>query len=210
MTAAATKADSDSGDSDMPPGKKPCPTCKGSKKIKGGNMTCPACKGKGFMKPKAAAKMAAAAAVDVALKAGAITQEQADDILAQVNGEDVEKAKRPLPSSVEPVAAHREPDGTSTVEVLEPEAGLGTDPDPKADKVPRVRRRDGQEKPPTPSSGPTTRSAPPTRPRPSWTSTRPSGPSGMLLTTLGGWFGEQAAKAAADGDGPHRRTSPRS
>jgi hypothetical protein len=130
---SASKADS--GDSDMPPGKKPCPTCKGKKTIKDGNMKCPACKGKGFMKPKMAAKMAATAAVDVALKAGAITQEQADDILAQVHGE-AAKAARPLPSSVEPVAPHREPDGTSTIEQLEPEAGLGTDPDSTADKVP--------------------------------------------------------------------------
>lgn len=132
---SASKADSDSGDGDMPPGKKPCPTCKGKKTIKDGNMKCPACKGKGFMKPKAAAKMAAAAAVDVALKAGAITQQQADDILAQVHGETA-KSARPLPSSVEPVAAHREPDGTSTIEQLEPEAGLATDPDSTADKVP--------------------------------------------------------------------------
>lgn len=132
---SASKADSDSGDSDMPPGKKPCTTCKGKKTIKDGNMKCPACKGKGFMKPKMAAKAAAMAAVQVALDAGAITKEAADEILAQV--EDMAKSgKRPLPSSVEPVAPHREPDGTSTVEQLEPDAGLGTDADSTADQVP--------------------------------------------------------------------------
>ena len=129
---SASKADS--ADSDMPPGKKPCPTCKGKKTIKDGNMKCPACKGKGFMKPKMAAKAAAVAAVQVALDAGAITKEAADEILAQV--EDMAKSKRPLPSSVEPVGMHREPDGTSTIEQLEPDAGLGTDPDSTADKVP--------------------------------------------------------------------------
>lgn len=127
---SASKADG-SGDSDMPPGKKKCPTCKGSKTIKDGNMKCPACKGKGFMGPKAAAKAAGVAAVQVALDAGAITKEQADDLLEQITAK-----SRPLPSSVEPVAPHREPDGTSTVEQLEPDAGLGTDPDSTADKVP--------------------------------------------------------------------------
>lgn len=128
---SASKADG-SGDSDMPPGKKACPTCKGKKTIKDGNMKCPACKGKGFMGPKAAAKAAGVAAVQVALDAGAITKEQAEDLLEQITA----KSSRPLPSSVEPVAPHREPDGTSTVEQLEPEAGLGTDADSTADKVP--------------------------------------------------------------------------
>lgn len=134
---SATKADSDSDADDMPPGKKPCPTCKGKKTIKDGNMKCPACKGKGFMKPKAAAKEAVRVMTETALKAGMITQQAADEILAQITDDEVaEKASRPLPSTTEPVAPHREPDGTSTIEQLEPDAGLGTDPDKTADKVP--------------------------------------------------------------------------
>lgn len=134
---SATKADGDSDSDDLPAGKKACPTCKGKKTIKDGGMKCPACKGKGFMKPKAAAAKAVREVTEAALKAGMITQQAADEILAQIDGPEVtEKASRPLPATTEPVAAHREPDGTSTVEQLEPEAGLGTDPDKTADKVP--------------------------------------------------------------------------
>jgi phage head maturation protease len=38
--------------------------------------------------------------------------------------------------TMKPAGDHREPDGTSTVEVLEPQMGRKTDPDPVADKVP--------------------------------------------------------------------------
>lgn len=38
--------------------------------------------------------------------------------------------------AMKPAGEHREPDGTSTVEVLEPQMGAKTDPDPVADKVP--------------------------------------------------------------------------
>lgn len=44
--------------------------------------------------------------------------------------------KSAMPSSVEPAGTHREPDGTTTVEPLEHDAGMGTDPDPTPDKVP--------------------------------------------------------------------------
>lgn len=132
--AAANGTVGDSKDSTFKPGMKKCGTCNGDGKIKGGNMTCPDCKGKGAMKPKAAAKKAVRATVEAALAAGMLTEQAAKEILDQVD--EVTKTKRPLPASTEPVGAHREPDGTSTIEQLEPEAGLGTDPDKTADKVP--------------------------------------------------------------------------
>lgn len=49
---------------------------------------------------------------------------------------DTEKTRRALPSDTRPAGEHREPDGTSTVEMLEPQAGLGTDADKTPDKVP--------------------------------------------------------------------------
>lgn len=49
---------------------------------------------------------------------------------------DAEKTRRALPADTRPAGTHREPDGTSTIEVLEPQAGLGTDPDSTPDKVP--------------------------------------------------------------------------
>ncbi|MFF4403594.1 hypothetical protein [Streptomyces sp. NPDC001404] len=53
--------------------------------------------------------------------------------------EKVGKAKRPkraVPDDVKPAGEHREPDGSSTVEQLEPQAGMDTDKDPVEDKVP--------------------------------------------------------------------------
>jgi hypothetical protein len=119
-------------------GKKPaCDTCDGSGKIHDGGMTCPDCKGSGKMKSGAAKEAAALLAVqDEVAKAvanGLINREAAEKILAEV---DKARGQRPLPADVKPAAPHREPDGTSTVEQLEPEAGLPTDPDPVADKVP--------------------------------------------------------------------------
>lgn len=46
------------------------------------------------------------------------------------------KPKRMLPDDVKRAGEHREPDGSSTVEQLEPQAGMGTDTDPVKDKVP--------------------------------------------------------------------------
>ncbi len=45
-------------------------------------------------------------------------------------------SKGALPADAKPAGMHREPDGTSTVEPLEHDAGMGTDPDPTPDKVP--------------------------------------------------------------------------
>jgi hypothetical protein len=46
------------------------------------------------------------------------------------------KARRMVPADVKPAGEHREPDGSSTVEQLEPQAGMATDRDPVKDKVP--------------------------------------------------------------------------
>jgi hypothetical protein len=134
-----TKADSDA----PPPGKTKCSTCSGSGTIKDGNMTCPACKGKGKMKPKKAAKAAALAAVAEmvakSVAAGLISEKAAQDILHQVQPEGGylhQSGSRPLPSDVAAVAHHREPDGSSGVEQLEHDAGLPTQADAVADKVP--------------------------------------------------------------------------
>ncbi|MGW7001423.1 hypothetical protein ACWGCW_01000 [Streptomyces sp. NPDC054933] len=58
--------------------------------------------------------------------------ELADDDAAEKNA----KPKRIVPDDVKPAGEHREPDGSSTVEQLEPDAGMGTDSDPVKDKVP--------------------------------------------------------------------------
>jgi hypothetical protein len=126
--------------------KPPCDTCDGSGKIRDGGMTCPDCKGSGKMKSGAAKEAAALLAVQdevaKAVAAGLISREAADGILAEVT-----KATRPLPADVKPAAPHREPDGTSTIEQLEPEAGLPTDPDPVPDKVPTSVSGMGKEIP---------------------------------------------------------------
>jgi hypothetical protein len=138
----AKKADGDDDDDDAPKGRK-CPMCKGTGKIRGGNMTCPKCKGKGVLPPKAAkggnAAAVATAAIKATLAAGIISQEAADDLIAQIEGETAKAAgpgARPVPATTVPAAGHREPDGTSTVEQIEPDAGLPTDADSTPDKVP--------------------------------------------------------------------------
>lgn len=120
------------------PGKKqPCKTCSGSGTIKDGNMRCPDCKGKGKGKMKPGSTTKAEAALEAVREAvakqvaeGIISQSAADVILAELA-----KAS-PLPADVKPAAEHREPDGTTTVEELEPQAGLPTDPDPVPDEIP--------------------------------------------------------------------------
>jgi hypothetical protein len=140
-----------------------CPDCHGSGKMKGkaaegpeavkaGGKACKGC-GKNFhvdstskfcdvcgKKLPSASKAAKRAATDVlaatlakSVEMGLISQVAADEILAQAT---VDKASRPLPGDTKPVGAHREPDGTSTVEQLEPQAGLATAPDKTPDKVP--------------------------------------------------------------------------
>ncbi len=74
------------------------------------------------------------ATVGKAAAAGLITREAYEAILAKVPGA-TEKA-RPLPDTTKPAGAHREPDGTTTVEQLEPDAGLPTDRDTTGDKIP--------------------------------------------------------------------------
>ncbi len=48
----------------------------------------------------------------------------------------VDKGERMVPPDVKPAGQHREPDGTTTVEELEHDAGMPTDPDKVPDKVP--------------------------------------------------------------------------
>jgi hypothetical protein len=72
-----------------------------------------------------------AATVAKSVAAGLITQAAGDEIIASAA-----KASRPLPGDTKPAGTHREPDGTSTVEQLEPQAGLPTDPDKTPDEVP--------------------------------------------------------------------------
>jgi hypothetical protein len=126
----------DTAKATMPGKKPPCKTCNGAGTIKDGNMRCPDCKGKGKMKMKPGAAKAGAALAAIhetvakQVTDGVISQAAADAILAELAKE------RPLPADVKPVGEHREPDGTSTVEQLEPEAGLPADPDPVPDKVP--------------------------------------------------------------------------
>jgi hypothetical protein len=124
---------------DMPKGKK-CSACKGKGTMRGGNMKCFKCEGKGAMPPKATkAARAATEAVKAVVASGAITEEAGNGLIAQIEAEAAKAAgpgARPVPATTEPVAPHREPDGTSTVEQLEPDAGLGTDPDQHMDHVP--------------------------------------------------------------------------
>jgi hypothetical protein len=85
-----------------------------------------------------AALAALADTVTKTVEAGLITREAADEIIATAAAESAVKAKkkRQLPADVAPARPHREPDGTSTVEDFEPDAGLPTDPDRTPDKIP--------------------------------------------------------------------------
>jgi hypothetical protein len=76
-----------------------------------------------------------AATVLKSVQSGLITAEAGDEIIAEAAAAAIGK-KRQLPPDVAQAKPHREPDGTSTVERLEPQAGLPTDPDRTADKVP--------------------------------------------------------------------------
>jgi ribosomal protein S27AE len=77
--------------------------------------------------------------VTKSLHAGLISRADADAIIAAAA-----KASRPLPAGAAPAKPHREPDGTSTVEQLEPDAGMPTDPDRTPDKVPSSVRGVGE------------------------------------------------------------------
>jgi hypothetical protein len=81
-----------------------------------------------------AALLTLAGTVAKSVEAGLISQEAADEIIAEAAA--AKARKRGLPGDVKPAGTHREPDGSSTVERLEPEAGMGTSPDATPDKVP--------------------------------------------------------------------------
>jgi hypothetical protein len=70
------------------------------------------------------------------VKAGLITAEAGDEIIAQAVAAGQVRKDRQVPADVAQAKPHREPDGTSTVEQLEPQAGMATDPDRTADRVP--------------------------------------------------------------------------
>lgn len=77
-----------------------------------------------------------AATVAKSVAAGLITEAAGDEIIATAATAKRKKGNRGLPADTHPAGTHREPDGTSTVERLEPQAGMGTDPDKTPDKVP--------------------------------------------------------------------------
>jgi hypothetical protein len=152
------------GDGKIMGNNRKCPDCGGSGKmpkggkdaepeaVKAGARACKGC-GKNFhadspakfcdvcgKKLPSASKAAKRAATDIlaatlakSVEMGLISAQAAEEILAQAT---MDKASRPLPGDTKPVGAHREPDGTSTVERLEPDAGLPTDPDSTPDRVP--------------------------------------------------------------------------
>jgi hypothetical protein len=111
-------------------------TCKGCGKVFHMDTkvkNCPKC---GTKLPKGKAiKMSAADVVAKALEGHEATPEMIAALTATVE-EALKAKKRGLPADTKPAGAHREPDGTSTVEQLEPQAGMSTDPDPVKDKVP--------------------------------------------------------------------------
>jgi hypothetical protein len=88
--------------------------------------------------PKSEGLVAALAAytdsISKAVTAGIIPQAQAAAMLAEAHA--AVKNDTPLPGDTSPAGSHREPDGTSTVEPLEADAGMATDPDPVPDQVP--------------------------------------------------------------------------
>lgn len=136
LDSSAKKTDASGG---TPKGMAKCPTCSGAGKIRDGSMTCPKCKGKGSLKPGKARKAALAATVETLEKtvaAGLITRAAADRLIAEARAATGVEKDGPLPSDTHPVGAHREPDGTSTVEPFEHDAGLPTDRDPAKDHVP--------------------------------------------------------------------------
>jgi hypothetical protein len=69
-----------------------------------------------------------------AVSAGVLSQMQGSAMLAEAAG--VLKGSGPLPSDTSPAGTHREPDGTTTVEPFEADAGMATNPDPVPDQVP--------------------------------------------------------------------------
>jgi hypothetical protein len=78
---------------------------------------------------------ALASTVAKSVQIGLITEAAGDEIIATAA-----KARRKrsggLPADTHPAGTHREPDGSSTVERLEPQAGMPTSPDKTPDKVP--------------------------------------------------------------------------
>ena len=121
-------------------------TCKGCGKNYHADTDAKFCGGCGKKLPgmgkaaKRAAVEALTATLAKSVEMGMISQAAADEILAQAGTE--KAARRPLPGDTKPVGEHREPDGTSTVEQFEPDAGLPTDPDRTPDKVPSSVKTD--------------------------------------------------------------------
>lgn len=87
-------------------------------------------------KARKAAQAVLTDTVSKSVQAGLISREAADAILAAAGPADTEKGTRPLPGDTKPAGMHREPDGTTGVEVLEHQAGMHTDPDRRPDSVP--------------------------------------------------------------------------
>lgn len=145
-------------------------TVKGSKDCKGcgksydadtGFNFCQNCGKKlpGAMSGKKAAHRAeqqasVAALVETVTKsvtAGLISQDAADEVIAQAAAEIGKAKKRPLPGTTAGASMHREPDG-SAVEDLEGDAGMPTDKDPAHAAAPGDRV--GQIMPGKKSAGP--------------------------------------------------------
>lgn len=132
---------------DLPKGTKDCSSCGASYDADSSAKFCGSC-GKKLPGAKKARKARERAEREAAIEglagtvlksveAGILTQEAADEIIAEAAAAaEVQKASRPLPPDTHQAGQHREPDGTSTVERLEPQAGLATDPDRTPDKVP--------------------------------------------------------------------------
>lgn len=85
---------------------------------------------------KAAALSQLAETVGKSVATGLITADAAEAIFAAAGLAGSEKGTRPLPSDTRSAGMHREPDGTTGVEVLEHQADMHTDPDRRPDNVP--------------------------------------------------------------------------
>jgi hypothetical protein len=166
-TPAAESA-SEAEDADLAKGSKNCKGCGKSYDADTSFRYCQSCGKKlpSASKSAKAAKRAAeragreaqiaglTATVLKTVEAGLLSEEAGDTIIAEAVAAlaaTVEK-KRQVPPDVAEAKPHREPDGTSTVERLEPQAGLGTDPDRTADKVPPSVAALGTSKRPAVSS----------------------------------------------------------